>query len=787
MKNIIQWLCFLTFIFILNSLKANRIDSFKIQKTSIHLSIKNFSQKKISGHTAHQIQFKKASNTIDFDLSGMQIDSICINQNKLTFNRLGDRIKIQLLQNYLANDTVTLSIFYQGTPAKDPSGWGGFYFTGDYAFNLGVGFQVNPHSYGRAWFPCVDEFDMKTAYEFFIETDLNYTAACNGILIDTNTISNSKIWHYQEQIPMSAYLVSVSVSKYSIVQSTFQGQNSTFPIWLMSVSGDTNKVKNSFVNLPKAIELFEKAFGPQIYSKVGYNMVPFNGGAMEHAGNITYPSAMADGSLNNERLMAHELSHHWWGNNVTCKTAEDMWLNEGWASYCEHLFNEAVYGQEAYKKSILDNHLFVLRFAHIRDQNVFSLTNIPHEYTYGSHVYKKGADVIHSLRGVVGDSAFFRACRLYHNNYYLQNASTEDLESVFETFSGNKANAFFENWIKEKGFPHIEINNPKLTGMGPYILKFKTIQKPRFTNKFYKDLPIEMFFFINKNQYEKRILTINNETDSFEFTLNFKPQYICLDFDEKLSDAITDRFLTVGALGITDFPETFSKIITKKITDSAFVRVEHHWVGPELYRTTAPYMSNYRYLSLGGVWHDSTQLDFELQYDGRQGGVNSSAGYLDHGLIFKTEDSLTVLYRAYSGDYWRVWNEIEFQKGNLNDKQGRVIIKNAKKGDYVFAMYDQSLSTPMLLDLDSNMKKWSILPNPASNYLNIIFNFPYYQHQATQITIKDLSGKEVYSGYRNINSNEMMININDLSNGMYIVQMKNGLDIETKRIVINKN
>ena len=119
---------------------------------------------------------------------------------------------------------------------------------------------------------------------------------------------------------------------------------------------------------------------------------------MEHATNIAYPRyAIANGDKTSETLFAHELAHHWWGNTITCKTQEDMWLNEGWASYSERLFLEAVYGKKAYEDDIEANHHSVLQFAHVLDEAVLPVSGIGHANTYGRHVYDKGARSIISF------------------------------------------------------------------------------------------------------------------------------------------------------------------------------------------------------------------------------------------------------------------------------------------------------------------------------------------------------------------------------------------------------
>lgn len=714
---------------------ALRVDSFAIAHTDVRLSIRNFSAKSINGSVTHHVRFKVATNYLRLDLKQLICDSVLANQQKLVFSHLGESLKIQLGNVFQNGDSADITVFYHGTPAADPSGWGGFYFSGDFAFNLGVGFAVYPHTFGRAWLPCVDEFPMKSSYDMYIETDTAYTAACNGVLQSVQNTGTSKIWHYRETVPMSVYLASVSVSKFHVINGNYNGINNPFPTQLFCKPSDSAKVKNSFVNLPDAIRFFEEAFGPQPYSKVGYNLVPFSSGAMEHAGNITYPSVFADGTSNYETLMAHELSHHWWGNQVTCKTVGDMWLNEGWASYCEHLFTEKLRGKQAYKSSILNNHLFVLRYAHINDVQPYSLTNIPETITYGNHVYKKGADVIHSLRGVMGDSAFFKACLQYQSQYRLGNASSADMQAVFAQFGGANATSFFDHFVFQPGFPHAIIQKQVHSGSGPFQLSFNMLQKPRFKSSVYANLPVEVFFFKDRNHYEKRLVLLTKEEETYTVTLPFKPVMVCLDYEEQLSDAITDRTIVIGSKGTYDLPETMSKILVGAIKDSALIRVEHHWVGPEKYVTTYPYMSNYRYLSVDGIWDDSLKFDMEMVYDGRQG-ATSGTGYLDHTLIYKTEDSLTVLYRAFPGDYWREWTNLQFTYGNKNDKQGKVLVKNALKGDYVFAMRDNNLGW-MPLDRPSLFK---VFPNPANKELEIQFN----NAESGILNIVDINGRQIY-------------------------------------------
>ena len=767
---LVKFLFFILITLQANSVSAERIDSFQISKTCLKLNLQNLSSKNIKGQAELAINWHINTNFFRLDLRQLIVDSVLIDQAKVPFQTKGESFNIQLSKVVVKGDSSLVKVYYHGTPALDPGGWGGFYFNGNYAFNLGVGFTVNPHSFGRAWMPCVDEFTMKSAYEFYIETDTNYRAACNGLFLGCELKSQSKIWHYKETVPMSAYLAAVSVSQYGLVESKYTGINNSFPIELFAAYADTTNVKASFTHLPNAINCFEKSFGHQPYSKVGYNFVPFTGGAMEHAGNITFPRAFANGNLNYETMMAHELSHHWWGDQVTCSNAEDMWLNEGWASFCEHLFTENVYGKTAYKQSILNNHLFVLRFAHINDANVFSLVNIPHAFTYGNHVYKKGADVIHSLRSVMGDSNFFAASKTYQTQFALKNASTADMQTVFESYDQQRANAFFDQWVKTQGFPHVSIVKQVHSVAGGPHLRIHVQQKSRFNTICYNELPIEVFFYKNHKDFIKRTIVIKSCRDSFDFDLPFKPVYVALDLDEKLSDAITDQSANLIGSVAVDLPAALCKLYPKHFQDTALLRVEHHWVGPELYRSSAPYMSDYRYYTLDGVWSNEAtdSLDFELTYDGRMGGANSNLGYLDHTLIKKTEDSLRVLYRAFPGDYWRIWPNYKLATGSKNDKQGKLTVLNAKRGDYVLAMYDASLA---INSPEQTQETFKITPNPTHQTCSIEWPKSWQGH-SIKIFISNAQGQKVFSQEVKASNDSFLLSTELWANGVYHVQIE---------------
>ena len=397
-----------------------RSDSLDIIHTDINLEVHDFNGKSIRGDAVVTLVAKMNNIThVNLDLLKLTVDSVVTGKSKLTFAYNDTLLRVNLLTTLNLGDSVRLTIFYRGVPKIDQSNWGGFYFNAGYAFNLGVGFAADPHNYGRVWFPCFDNFVERSTYLFNIFTSAGKKAHCSGYLVSENTVSGDTIvrtWKMDEPVP--SYLVGLAVAEYETVHMTYNGISGNVPIELAAKSSDTNNAKSAFIHLNDAMAAFEFNFGPFLFNKVGYSFVPFGSGAMEHASNIAYPLyAIGGGSIGTETLMAHELAHHWWGNLVTCRTAEDMWINEGMASYCEQLFLEYTYGADTFRTVRKDNLDAVLQYAHVREDFHRAVSGVPHEYTYGMHVYDKGAVVAHNVRAYLGDSLYRSGMKYFLNKY----------------------------------------------------------------------------------------------------------------------------------------------------------------------------------------------------------------------------------------------------------------------------------------------------------------------------------------------------------------------------------
>lgn len=665
---------------------ANAEDSVHIQHYDIRIDSLNFSLQKIWGVTRLTVESKvDGLDELHLLLDGFTVDSVTSDGALLSYGYDDLNLNITLNATLNLGDTDTISVVYHGNPAQDPSGWGGYYWSGtNYAFNLGVGFEENPHVYGRAWFPCIDAFTDRAAYDFHIKVTEDYQAFCNGELTQIEDHGNGlRTYHWQMDETIPTYLASMAVGEYHFLEREYSG----IPTVWAALPQDTNNVLITFEHMQEAVDAFVSSYGPYRWNKIGYALVPFNAGAMEHASSIHIGKPFVNGSLTYETLWAHELAHMWWGDLVTCKNQENMWLNEGFAAYSEALFTETVYGEEAYKDWIRANHRKVLQFAHVTDGEYYAMNEIPHSVTYGSTVYEKGPDVVHTLRNYMGDALFFGACQDYMDSLAFGNANSYDLRDEFTESSGLDLEPFFEGWVFEAGFPHFQVDSfrVQVTGLG-YDVSLYFRQKQRGNSHIYDmDVPINLTDGTNNLDI---VLNLDQEVQDYTISCPFLPIMVTVDRWEKMSDAIADHELEISAIDDYAFSDTYAEIDVLNVgSEASIVRIEDHFVQPDGFIGLNPgiVLNPYHYWSVDGVFASDFHATAEFEYNGS---TNTNQGHMDNELIID-EDSLVFMYRRGAGFEWAEVNGYEIITGaSVVNKRGSVRIDTLKRGEYVLARYD---------------------------------------------------------------------------------------------------
>jgi hypothetical protein len=760
---------------------ASVTDTIHVSHYNIAIDSIDFTAHTIRGVTGLTVHSKmNGVNNISLGLYFLTIDSI-VSGVPLAYTY--DDTTIHITPPVMMNqgDSITIGVYYHGNPKTDPS-FGGFYFAGSYAYNIGVGFNADPHTFGKTWFPCLDEFTDRSTYEFHVTTAPNYKAFCNGVLQFSNVNPDSTVtWHWQLNQTIPPYLAAIAVAPFYTIHRNYQG----IPVELAVLPNDTVNTLSTFRHLDSAIMNDINAWGTYPWDKIGYVMVPFNSGAMEHATSIHTGKVFINGTLTYEAsIVAHELSHMWFGDLVTCRTEQDMWLNEGWATYNENFFLEFVYGPQAYENARRAMHRQVVMYADINDAGYYALDAVPHAKTYGYTVYRKGGDVVQSIRRYMGDSLFFPAVRTYLSNHAFSDVSSVDLRNELAASSGISMTDFFSTIVSMQGFPHVAVDSFTVTpNGGDYDVTVFTRERMKGNTQSFT-LPVEINFTDAINDTVISV-TVNAFTNSFFFTLPFAPQWVGIDRNDKLSDATTCYEVQVIDTGTYNFPETYCSI--NVINDggaNSTVRIVNNFVTPDpfLVNTDFVRLSDYHYYNVEGVFAPGFLAKGSFGYDGS---ALTTTGYMDHTLINNgaKEDSLLIYYRPHAGLNWEPVNGYTINFGGThNDKRGWVVVDTLKEGEYILAVRDVTTGIGISEDAKPAL---TIVPNPVSDHCTIGFKVPAYQ--TSVITVADLSGKIVFTTPVFSYQDKIDWDTFYISNGTYVVSLAtNGKVIGTTKVIVSK-
>ncbi len=707
---------------------------------------------------------------VELDLIALTVDSVTAGNSTLSFTQSPNGLDIGFTNPLGTADTIEFTVHYGGDPVVDASGFGGFYTSTSLIYNLGVAFESVPHSYGRAWFPCMDNFTERSTYEFIIKTAGGKRAWCNGALVDRTPLGGDTLlnhWLINESIP--AYLPSVAAANFVVARDTFANvSGGQTPVELIASAGDTTGMKNSFVHLPDAFDHFEALFGPYRWEKVGYVLTPV--GAMEHATSIHYPRSIADGSLQNEDIMAHELAHHWFGDLVTCDRAEEMYINEGFAEYLSYLFLEDVNGRDRYMTTVRSNHKNMVHRAHLIDEGWWTLSEMPQDWTYGEHSYNKGADVLHTLRSYLGDEAFSAGLTSFLTAYAFQPVNTIQIRDHLSAATGIDLTDFFTDWIQQPGWAAFEIDAQTFNQVGEMWSVELTIgQKQRGPSAPYHNVPVT-FAVIGtdvSNVYRDTVL-VGGESSQVTLTVPFEPAWVWLNDDDRISLAVT---------GVTDTTSTTASVGNTLANfelrpafagDPLVVRMEQYWVAADDGEFVSPFayvISPDRYWRLTGNWTDATRFTARISFDGR----NTTSGSLDLGLMEDAdgvafhEDSLVVLHRSGPDSPWTEWSDQVVTFGSATDKFGRMDLDSVRTGEYVLAWRKSAVG---IHDPGSEATHWTVRPNPASDLVWLETDRGDVNGQAL---VLDATGREVRRS--GITGRTTRIALTGLAPGNYSIQL----------------
>jgi aminopeptidase N len=406
----------------------------------------NPAQSYIKGDVLHRFRVLGGGITaVTFDLkSQLSVDSVTRNGISLPFTHSNDVISITA--NWAAaGQSDSVRIWYQGAPGA--SGFGSF-IQSTHAGTPIVWTLSEPYG-AMEWWPCKNGLDDKLdSIDVIVTSPKAYRTASNGLLIKDIVSGLNRTCHWKHRYPIATYLVAISVTNYAVYSNyaTLQN-NATLPILNYVFPEDSANAAANTPNTIGALEFFDSLFHIYPFHQEKYGHAQFGwGGGMEHQ-TMSFMGGWSYG------LIAHELAHMWFGDMVTCGSWADIWLNEGFATYLTGLCYERYWPNTYWPswKNQTINHVLSAPDGSVFCDDTSSVSRI-----FSSRLsYSKGAVVLHMLRWVMGDSAFFQGVR----NYLLDPAVaygyalTPDLQYHLEVAHGSSLNEFFNDWYFGQGYP----------------------------------------------------------------------------------------------------------------------------------------------------------------------------------------------------------------------------------------------------------------------------------------------------------------------------------------------
>ena len=510
-----------------------RVD-FHTLHTRIELTL-DFAKQSISGSCTLVVEpIRKDLHSVILDARDLDIRGVTVDGSPSDFEYDGSVLMVPLKP---AEGKRSVSIEYHASPRE------GLYFTAPDSEHPEKEVQAWTHSEAEAaryWFPCHDHPADKSSSELILTVPKGFRVISNGRLLSTRDVGPASTYHWKEDIPHSCYLTSFVAGKFAEMTQEVDGikLRYNFP---ESKKAD---VLRYFGETPRMIEVFGALTGVKYpYEKYDQTTVQdFIFGGEENLNATTlamqyYPDAASEEDfqtsystphVNAVNLVAHELSHQWFGDLVTCADWAHAWLNEGFATYFQALYVENTRGVDEMRWDLGSRTEDYFE----EDKSEYRRPIVERDYVwpddvFDKHLYPKGASMLHELRFLMGDEAFFRGISAYLKTYSYSTADTHDfLKSMVKT-SGLQLEEFFEQAFYEGGHPEFEVAYDWDDEAKTATLRVNQVQKVDEITPVFK-LPCEVVFYVDRERCAFRVM-LDSAEQTLTFSLASKPSVVEFD------------------------------------------------------------------------------------------------------------------------------------------------------------------------------------------------------------------------------------------------------------------
>ncbi len=448
-------------------------------------------------------------------------DSVTLLSNaRLTYTHSQNVITVNLDRTYNPGETLGIKIFYRHNDVQDTA----------FLVNRGIVFTDCEPEGARKWFPCWDKPSDKALTDISVKVPSNVLLGSNGRLADSLRTGDSVYYHWVSRDPMSTYLVALAGSiNYRLTTKywhKYSSPSDSIPVRIYYNSWENPVNVRDSINL--IADFYSQLFGDYAFEKIGFA----NGDSIK-LGNMENQTLIKISPNSwNVWVAGHEFSHHWFGDLITCGTWADLWLNEGFGTYCDALVVEHLHGTEAYMQWMINYSNQYLSGNNTQPIYNPAWVNItPPDYLLFSAVnYSKAACVLHMLRNLTGDSVFFGLMKSYatDTNFTFKTAVTNDFIAKVNSYTGLDYTWFFDEWVKQPNHPKYTntygISNP---GSGIWRVNFNTRQN--LTYSVFHRMPVELK--IKFHDASDTLVKILNDANNQNFSFDFQKQPDSLIFD----------------------------------------------------------------------------------------------------------------------------------------------------------------------------------------------------------------------------------------------------------------
>jgi hypothetical protein len=435
--------------------------------------------------TSHMIITDPLVNLLQFDLTdSLQVDSVIHRGHPVLFDHNSGILSVHAEQFISAGTLDSVTVYYHGIP---PHGAGYGSFVKGLHQGIPILYTLSEPFGAGDWWPCKNDLsDKADSVDIYVVSPAAYRTASNGMLISERITGGFRICHWKHRYPIAAYLIGISVTNYASFSDFVPRLGQPLEVLNYVFPEDSAFARNHLAQVIPVMQLFEELFIPYPFEAERYGHAEWNqGGGMEHQ-TMTFL-----GSDFGFELISHELSHSWFGDKITCASWHDIWLNEGFATYCDALSLEHLSSEwwPLWKKQTI---------SYVTSQPggsvyVYDTTSVARIFDARLSYYK-GALILHQLRWIMGDSVFFASLRKYLKDPAIAYgyAHTADLKRNLEEVFGHDLTWYFNDWLYGEGYPVYTVNYGQEDG-GTVNLSIKQTQSHSSVGFF--EMPVPLRFY----------------------------------------------------------------------------------------------------------------------------------------------------------------------------------------------------------------------------------------------------------------------------------------------------